>query len=420
MDLIFAEATPPGRGGVSIIRISGPGARDVTEKLAGTLSKPRQAYYRTLTFGSEELDQALVIRFEAGASFTGEESTELHVHGAPVVVRLICDKLSKSGARQAEAGEFTRRAFLNGRMDLAEIEGLGDLLEAETEAQRKLAARMAGGELRRKADHWRELLIRAGALVEASVDFADEDVPEDVPEEVFDLLRQLRDEIDREMNGFSAAERVRNGFEIAVVGPPNSGKSSLINKIAKREVALVSDIAGTTRDIIELRIDLKGLAVTFLDTAGLRETSDHVESLGVKRAKQRASAADLRLHLSETGKREEELWQNGDIVVYSKADLTGKQDGSISVVTGDGIDNLLKNIYNALSVRISGMGVISHQRQLVAISESRNSLSEIEDLPPELLAESIRQTAISLDRLIGRVGAEDYLDVIFSSFCIGK
>lgn len=419
MDLIFAEATPPGRGGVSVIRISGEGARHAAERMAGDLEKPRHAYFRTLTYEGEELDQAVVIWFEAGSSFSGEEVAELHLHGAPVIVRRVAQLLADCGLRQAEAGEFTRRAFLNGRMDLAEVEGLGDLLEAETEAQRRLALRAAGGELGRKADQWRSLLIRAGALVEASVDFADEEIPDEVPDEVYELLAQLRKDLDEELDGFPAAERVRSGFEVAVIGAPNAGKSSLINRIARREVALVSEVAGTTRDIIELRIDLKGLAVTFLDTAGIRETTDHVENLGVMRARDRAKAADLRLHLG--GRPDSALWVSGDIQVRSKSDVVSDGKGlAVSSVTGDGLADLLEALYETLSSRVAGAGLISHERQARELSEARASLSGIEILPPELIAESIRQTAASLDRLLGRIAAEDYLDVIFSSFCVGK
>lgn len=421
MDLIFAEATPPGRGGVSIIRISGDGARLAAERLAGVLPSARQAYLRDIRDGDDILDRALVIWFEAGHSFTGEDVAEIHLHGAPVIVRRLGRILTSQGLRLADAGEFTRRAFLNGKMDLSEVEGLGDLLAAETESQRRMALRLSNGELARKADGWRSLLIRAGALVESSVDFADEDVPETVPEEVFDLLAEFRQELDEQINGYAAAERIRSGFEVAVIGPPNAGKSSLINRIARREVALVSDIAGTTRDIIELRLDLRGLAVTLLDTAGLRHAQDRIESLGIDRARERAAAADLRIHLSPTGEVDESLWQHGDLKVVSKVDLGSRSsDLSVSSVTGEGMDSLLENLFTALSVRTANAGLVSHQRQLGALIEARESASEVDGLPAELLAEAIRRAASSLDRLLGRIGAEDYLDVIFSSFCIGK
>ncbi len=421
MDLIYAEATPPGRGGVSVVRVSGAGARGVAERLAGSLPGARHAYFRTLKDGDEILDQALVIRFEAGHSFTGEEVVELHLHGAPVVVRRVTEFLKKQGCRLAEAGEFTRRAFVNGRMDLAEIEGLGDLLAAETEAQRQLAIRSAGGELARKTEEWRRILIQAGALVEVSVDFADEDVPEEVPDQVYHLLESLARDLDQEVNGYPAAERIRKGFEVAVIGPPNAGKSSLINRIARRDVALVSDVAGTTRDIIELRLDIRGLAVTLLDTAGIRETGDSVEKLGVERARQRAEAADLRLHLSEDGRVDMDLLRPEDIIVRTKADISAEShDLAVSSLTGQGIDRLVDLMYDRLSMRVAGAGVASHERQLAALTEARAALIDLRGFPPEILAERIRQTGACLDRLVGRIGAEEYLDVIFGSFCIGK
>ncbi|MDQ1901304.1 tRNA uridine-5-carboxymethylaminomethyl(34) synthesis GTPase MnmE [Paracoccus sp. WLY502] len=421
MDLIYAEATPPGRGGVSIIRISGAGARRLAEHLAGALPRPRHAYLREIRDTDEILDRALVMWFEEGHSFTGEELAEIHLHGAPVIVRRLGQILTSRSLRLAEAGEFTRRAFLNGRMDLSEVEGLGDLLAAETEAQRRLALRVSSGELARKADHWRSLLIRAGALVESSVDFADEDVPEDVPGEVFELLAELRRDLKEQIAGYAAAERIRNGFEVAVIGPPNAGKSSLINRIARREVALVSDIAGTTRDIIELRLDIRGLAVTLLDTAGLRTSEDVVENLGIDRARTRAAGADLRLHLSPEGKKDDSLWQEGDILVATKSDLHKRAAGlPVSSLTSEGLDLLINQVFDTLSVRAASAALISHQRQLTALSEAYEGLAEVDNLPPELVAEAIRRTASSLDRLLGRIGAEDYLDVIFTSFCIGK
>lgn len=421
MDLIYAEATPPGRGGISVIRLSGAGARAALERLVGDLPQARHCYFRDVKDADEVVDQALAVWFEEGLSFTGEEVAEVHLHGAPVIAKRVTYLLEQEGARQAEAGEFTRRAFMSGRMDLAEVEGLGDLLEAETEYQRQLAVRSAGGELSRKAERWRELLIRAGAMVEVSVDFADEEVPDEVPDEVFELLGTLREELREQISGFGAAERIRNGFEIAIIGPPNAGKSSLINRIARRDVALVSQVAGTTRDVIEVRLDLKGLSVNLLDTAGIRETTDEVEQMGVDLARKRALAADLRLHLSEHGEIDESMRRDGDFVVQSKADLNeAVGEHSVSSKSGAGIDKLLDNIFEVLSQRVVGAGIVSHERQVRALTEAYESLCDIEGLPPEFLAESIRRTGSSLDKLLGRIGAEEYLSVIFSSFCIGK
>lgn len=422
MELIYAEATPPGRGGVSVVRLSGENARKVAEDLTGRLEEARKVYLRSVMDGDELLDEGLVMRFDEGNSFTGEPVVELHLHGAPVVVRRVCAALAFRGAREAEAGEFTRRAFLSGRINLSEVEGLGDLLEAETEAQRKLAARSVSGEMGKLVERWRSALIRAGALVEASVDFADEEVPDEVPSEVYDILYDLKDQFDSEILGFQAAERLRMGFEVAVIGPPNAGKSSLINRIAKRDVALVSQTAGTTRDIIEVQLDLKGLAVTLLDTAGLRETNDAIEEMGVDRARQRASFADLRLHLSDTNEVDSLLWQDGDIRVRTKSDLGTKVSDTIAIssVTGSGVDNLLDMIYANLSTRVAGAGLISHERQKRELTDARDAIEDVRSLPPELLAEAIRLAAVSLSRLLGRIGSEEYLDTIFSSFCIGK
>lgn len=421
MDLIFAEATPPGRGGVAVIRLSGEGARHAAERLVGEMPTARHAYFRTLADNEEPIDQVLAMWFPKGQSFTGEEVAELHLHGAPVIVRRVGSALLSMGARPAEAGEFTRRAFLNGRMDLAEIEGLGDLLAAETEAQRKLALRTTSGELARKAEAWRGLLIEAGALVEVSVDFADEDVPDDVPDRVFDAVAELRLALQTELEGFSSAERIRLGFEVAIIGPPNAGKSSLLNRLAKRDVAIVSDRAGTTRDVIELRYDLNGLAVSFLDTAGLREASDEIEEIGIGRAFERARCADLRIHLSDDATAVKGLWQDGDIVVSGHADL-GRvgSDLAISAVTGHGIGKLLDAVAGALSHRVSSAGLISHERQRAELIDAVAALDGIEGLPGELVAEKLRMANGSLDRLLGRIGADDYLDLIFSSFCIGK
>ena len=421
MDLIFAEATPPGRGGVSVIRLSGTNARLTAERLVGQMPDARHAYFRTLRHDDEPIDQVLAMWFPEGQSFTGDEVAELHLHGAPVISRRVGSALLSMGARPAEAGEFTRRAFLNGRMDLAEIEGLGDLLAAETEAQRKLALRTASGELAQKALEWRQLLIEAGALVEVSVDFADEDVPDEVPNRVFEAIAELREALQRELAGFSSAERIRMGFEVAIIGPPNAGKSSLLNRLAQRDVAIVSDREGTTRDVIELKFDLNGLPVTFLDTAGLRESEDAVERIGIDRALNRAKSADLRIHLSRDGDIVQELWHPDDVIAVSHADIhESDADLTLSAVTGHGIDKMLGIIGEILRDRVSSAGLISHERQRLEIITALEAVKGVGELPAELIAEKLRLSAASLDRLLGRIGADDYLDVIFSSFCIGK
>ena len=421
MDLIFAEATPPGRGGVSVIRLSGTNARLTAERLVGQMPDARHAYFRTLRHDDEPIDQVLAMWFPEGQSFTGDEVAELHLHGAPVISRRVGSALLSMGARPAEAGEFTRRAFLNGRMDLAEIEGLGDLLAAETEAQRKLALRTASGELAQKALDWRQLLIEAGALVEVSVDFADEDVPDEVPNRVFEAIAELREALQRELAGFSSAERIRMGFEVAIIGPPNAGKSSLLNRLAQRDVAIVSDREGTTRDVIELKFDLNGLPVTFLDTAGLRESEDAVERIGIDRALNRAKSADLRIHLSRDGDIVQELWHPDDVIAVSHADIhESDADLTLSAVTGHGIDKMLGIIGEILRDRVSSAGLISHERQRLEIITALEAVEGVGGVPAELIAEKLRLSAASLDRLLGRIGADDYLDVIFSSFCIGK
>ncbi|WP_134724946.1 tRNA uridine-5-carboxymethylaminomethyl(34) synthesis GTPase MnmE [Paracoccus luteus] len=416
MDTIFAEATPPGRGGVSVVRLSGPDARAIGEAVAGALPVARRAELRSLRDG-EVIDQALVIRFDAGASFTGEDVVEFQLHGAPVVVRRLQSALRTRGARLAEAGEFTRRGFLNGCITLSAAEALADLLAAETESQRRQAMQVAGGALDRWAGTVRARLVRAGALVEVTLDFADEEVPEEVPGEAFDLLASVRDDIGAMLRGYPAAERLREGFEVAIIGPPNAGKSSLLNRIAGREMALVSDTAGTTRDVLEWHGDLAGLAVTFLDTAGLRETGDQVERMGVARARGRAQAADLRIHLSRDGGRDATLWQDGDMVVRSHSDLGG---GDVSAWTGEGVVELLDKVRGILATHVAGAGLVARRRQAEALGAAAAALDVPRSAPPEILAEAIRAAAQRLEELVGRVAPDDYLDDVFASFCIGK
>ncbi|WBU52918.1 tRNA uridine-5-carboxymethylaminomethyl(34) synthesis GTPase MnmE [Paracoccus sp. SCSIO 75233] len=419
MGTIFAEATPPGRGGVSIIRLSGAEARQVGESLCGNLPEARHCYFRLIRDGDDLIDQALVFRFDAGSSFTGEESFEFQLHGAPVVARRLEAALISRGLRRAEPGEFTMRAFMSGRMDLAEVEGLSDLLAAETEAQRKLAAETSSGALGKLAESWRSDLLNAGALLTASIDFADEEIPDDVARDVGQLISSVRESIATQLAGFPASARLREGFEVALVGAPNAGKSSLLNAFARRDIAIVTAQPGTTRDVVEFSADLRGLPVRFLDTAGMRQTSDDIEKIGVERARKRAEEADLRLFVGEIPEDASDLIRDGDMFVRSKADLTGEA-GAVSSVTGIGIEELLDRIFDVLQERVAGAGLASHERQAEALARAAAALKIDPDAEPEFLVEALREAGQYLQRLVGKIDAEDYFDQVFSSFCVGK
>lgn len=419
MDTIFAEATPPGRGGVSIVRLSGPASRQVAEDLAGALPEARNSYYRSIRDGGDLIDRALLVRFEAGASFTGEDSCEFHLHGAPVVVKRLEAALLARGLRRAEPGEFTLRSFISGQMDLAEVEGLSDLLAAETESQRKLAVEASTGALGRLAEEWREGLVHAGAMITASIDFADEEIPDEVAADVWQVVAGVRASIAVELAGFPARERLRQGFEVALLGAPNAGKSSLMNAIARKDVAIVTEQAGTTRDVVEFRADLRGLPVIFLDTAGIRETEDLVEGIGIGRARDRAADADLRIFLGSVPDEARDLISEGDLFVETKGDLTGIS-GAISSQTGEGVDLLLDQIFEILRERVATSGVASHARQAEAMQAAVDALDMPDNAPPELLAEAMREALHHLQRLVGKVDVDDYLDRVFSTFCVGK
>lgn len=427
MDTIFALATARGRAGVAVIRISGPHALPAAESLCGTLPPPRRASLRRLTSGGTLIDEAIVIVFEAGQSFTGEPVVELQVHGSPAVVRAITEALGRHvGLRMAEPGEFTRRAMEHGRIDLTQVEGLADLLSAETEAQRVQAQRVLAGALGRPAEAWRRRLIRAAALIEATIDFAEDDVPADVVPEVATGLRDLAAALRSEIDGYGVAERIRDGFEVAIVGRPNVGKSTLVNALAGRDAALTSPHAGTTRDVIEVRLELSGLAVTVLDTAGLRDTEDAVERLGVSRARDRAAAADLRVFLVEPGDMPcEPVPQEHDIVVVSKGDLHGEVADSVSGLTGDGLDTLVARIGRVLSQRTAGAATVTRTRHRNALERAEQAVQRaLEELSArrhmELAAEELRTALRALDALVGRTDVEHILDEVFQSFCIGK
>lgn len=428
-DTIFAPATPAGVGAVAVIRISGP---HTDAALTALTRRPppmaRMASVRNL-HGADGtvLDQALILRFEHGKSFTGESAAELQCHGGRAVVRAVMDALSAlPGLRLAVPGEFTRRALEAGRMDLAQVEGLADLVAAETDLQRRQALRQMGGALSRRIEEWRLNLIRARALIEAVIDFADEDVPEDVTPEVSALLSSVKSSLIQALAGGRAAERVRSGFEVALIGAPNTGKSTLLNAIAGREVAITSDVAGTTRDVIEVAMDLGGMAVTLLDTAGLRDTDDAVEAIGVARARQRAETADLRVLLDPDGDADQDLIGSGDLVVRSKADLGGGQGNlAVSARTGDGVAALLLAIETVLAGRIGEASELSRIRHRHAAESAIRSIEAAEQVilnagPLEIAAEELRGATGALESVIGRVDAERILDDIFSSFCLGK
>jgi len=429
MDTIYALASARGKAGVAVIRISGPRAHGAVRALGAAVPAPRVAGLRRLTDKQGVLlDEALVLVFEEGASFTGEDVAELHVHGSPATVAAVLRALSEiEGLRLAEPGEFTRRALENEQLDLAQVEGLADLIEAETEAQRRQALRVLSGVLGERAESWRRSLIRAAALLEATIDFADEEVPVDVSPEVLDLLDRVESDLRREAEGVQAAERIREGFEVAIVGPPNVGKSTLLNALAGREAAITSEYAGTTRDVIEVRMDLGGLPVTVLDTAGLRETEDVVEGIGISRARERAEAADLRVFLlDETGQAEGLVPQPEDIVLRGKGDLAGGGAETISGKTGQGVAHLISRLTSVLETRAARAQTATRERHRVAMLRALTSLevarNQVErgEGSAELAAEELRMAIRALDSLVGRVDVEQILDEIFASFCLGK
>ncbi|SEO10252.1 tRNA modification GTPase trmE [Salinihabitans flavidus] len=427
-DTIYALATAPGKAGVAVVRVSGSRAGYAAERLAGTRPAPRVASLRVLKDSSgQELDRALVLLFPEGQSFTGEEVLELHLHGSAAVVNAVLRALSElPDLRMAEAGEFTRRALENNRLDLAQVEGLADLIDAETEAQRRQSLRVLSGELGEVAETWRKDLIRSAALIEATIDFADEEVPVDVTPEVSTLLKGVLDRLATEISGTEMSERIREGFEVAIVGAPNVGKSTLLNALAGRDAAITSEYAGTTRDVIEVRMELGGLPVTLLDTAGLRETEDVVEGIGIERARDRARRADLRVFLIEEGTLPDFTPEDGDIVLRAKADRLCDATDAVSGKTGQGISELVGRISEILSTRAARSGVAIRERHRVQMSRAEDSLrsaQKVLSMGPahyDIAAEELRTAIRALDAIVGRVDVENLLDEIFSSFCVGK
>ncbi len=486
-DTIFALSSGRPPAAIAVVRISGPRAGEALRRLAGKVPEPRKAVLARLhdPDSGEVIDEALALRFAAPRSETGEDMTELQLHGGRAVIAAVLDALGRiEGLRPAEAGEFTRRAFENGKIDLTGVEGLADLVMAETEGQRRQAFRQMKGALGGRAEDWRQKLIQALALVEARIDFSDEaDVPEHLVEPALAIVRQLAGEIGKGLADDQRGERLRDGLVVAISGPPNAGKSTLLNRIARRDAAIVSPYAGTTRDVIEVHLDLHGWPVTLLDTAGIRDTGDPVEMEGVRRARERAAQADLVLWLIEAAgvapgkvepgrdpggllsenqaiwtvrnkidlekgqfsknecysevsdKTEPILQTNNPLMGMVNTWLTNKNESSftsnehvfsVSAATGEGIDILLSALTRHAERTLAGAehALVTRARHRRVLEDTLTALNRALDPGlagrEDLVAEELRLAARGLGRLTGRVDVEDILDVIFRDFCIGK
>ena len=439
---IFALATPPGRSGIAVIRLSGPSAGFVLQALTRRPLPPaRVAVRRSLCDPAtgEVLDAALVLWFPAPASFTGEDVAELHLHGGPAVIASVMQVLARQpDVRPAEPGEFTRRAFLAGKMDLTAVEGLADLIDAETEAQRRQALRQMGGALAALYEGWRGRLLRALAHAEAVIDFPDEDLPQETGAELRAEVATLRAEIAAHLGDSRRGERLREGVRIAIIGPANAGKSSLLNWLAGRDAAIVSAVAGTTRDVIEVHLDLGGYPVLLADTAGLRETSDALEEEGIRRARRWAREADYRVLLLDGSALNDVrsvafvTQENPSIVVINKSDLmvsgpTGatlpRDSLTVSVRSGQGMAGFLARMEQEVA-RLVAPGeapALTRMRHRMALESAHDALGRFSVcLSPDLAAEDLRLAVREIGRITGRVDVEDLLDVIFRDFCLGK
>ncbi len=441
---IFALASGLGKAAIAVIRISGPDAEATLKSLVGALPAPRVAALRRIVnpANGETLDQGLVCWFPGPNSFTGEDGAELHIHGARAVIVAVLGALGAlPDLRPAKPGEFSRRALENGRLDLMAIEALGDLIESETEQQRRLAMAQSEGGLRAQADKWRARLVDALVLIESELDFSDEaDAPRAIAGQVQAICREILEALTPLTAANPAVERLREGMTVLIAGPPNAGKSTLLNAIAKRDIAIVSERAGTTRDLIEVKLDLGGFPVNLIDTAGIHASDDPIEQEGIARAIRKGEFADLVLWLTPSGALADSppeqfagrpLWS-----IRTKADKAAKSIGeaverklpgaelSISATTGRNCDLLLERmrVFAHDSMTLEGSLIVANDRQLFALRMAHEALSSALDqsAPLEILAEDFRRACFSLESLVGKVGVEDVLDQLFSRFCIGK
>lgn len=447
-ETIFALASAAGRAGIAVIRLSGGESKSALERLGCALPPARKAARAKFIDPTTKdlLDEGLLIWFPAPHSFTGEDVAELHVHGGRAVVESILDTLNSfPGLRPAEPGEFTRRAFANDKMDLTQAEALADLVDAETRSQQKQALRQMGGALKEIYDDWRHRLVQALAHLEAVIDFPDEDLPPQVADKVWGEVADLEHAIDGHLDDGKSGERIRQGLRVAILGPPNAGKSSLLNHLARREAAIVSAVPGTTRDVIEVHMDLGGYAVTLADTAGLRDAGDNIESEGIRRAHARAAEADLKIVIFDGASYpaldalSAAMIDDDTLPVINKADLLSNARESMSgettsekipgglhfmsVKTGAGLEEFVARLGKMIGRKADNGAAapLTRARHRRALEECREGLIRARAAAlPELAAEDLRLATRALGRLTGRVDVEEILDVVFREFCIGK
>lgn len=435
-ETIFALSSGALPSGVAVVRLSGPGAADALVSLAGERPHPRRATLKTLRDqDGVVLDKSLILFFPGPHSFTGEDCVELHLHGGRAVVRAVLETLSRrKNFRMADAGEFTRRAFLNGKFNLTEAEALSDLIAAETETQRRFALSNSENRHRALYDGWRRTLIQIRAMIEAELDFSDEeDVPGSVADQVWKEVDTLRNSLKRHAAGYRTAEIIREGFRVVILGAPNAGKSSLLNTLARRDIAIVTEEPGTTRDVLEASLDINGIKVIVTDTAGIRANPGRVEAMGIDRAIDRAREADLLLLLEDCNEPvpveiphvTSSLRVGNKIDLASDVPLKGRYDFVISARTGEGIDKLLDKVRSLATsaTERAGETLPFRERHVQLILDAATHVeraAEGQDLPLELRAEELRLAADSLGRITGAIDVEDLLDTIFSQFCIGK
>ncbi len=433
---IYALATPPGKSGVAVVRISGPRARDTLHDLGVSATvPPRVATLVRLTHGGQDIDQALALSFPAPHSFTGEDVLELHTHGSRAVIGTLLDALATlPGLRLAEPGEFARRAFLNDKFDLAQAEAIADLIDAETASQHAQALRQLGGGLTERVEALREKILEPLALLAAYIDFPDEEIPESALRQTRDGVAALLHELALILDDQGVGEKIRDGIEIVILGEPNAGKSSLLNALARREVAIVSPEAGTTRDLIEVQLDLGGYAVTLVDTAGLRETESAVEAEGIRRAKSRAGKAELTLHLHPIVPGTEfdfNILNNNTkntISIVTKSDLlpgfrAPASTLAISTRDGAGLAALIARLKEEVAARMEHAThpLITRARHRESLGHAREALLRFRpDMPLELACAELRHAAQEIGKITGKIAVDDVLDLVFSRFCIGK